>query len=482
MPSTVRKVLRATFGRAGIPSSAIDRLVRLGSTRALRGGTQLFREGDAGDSAFVVISGSVRVSKSIPGDDDVDVGTRGPGEWIGEMSMLDGDVRSATVTCDGRAVLLEIERAHFLELLGAEPALAASVARVLGARLRESGAVLIDALRKRNATLASRHARLSQEVAVARGGLEPAESFDVVPGRSVAARRAREAARRAAGTDEPVLVIGDEGSGRSELARRIHHQGSRRKGPCVPVDCAALSPAVLEASLFGDHTRGRRRRSTPLVEAAAGGSLVLENVERLSPWMQGLLHHLVTQGEYLPRGTAEPRKADVRLLATADRSLVSSVAAGAFRTDLFDSLGWHRIDVPSLAERRADAPVILEDHLAARAREAGVEPLRLSPAAADALASHAFPGNLRELVEEADRLVRSKRAGTEVTLRDLSPAITGIGPSPRYSEAVRAFKTKLLEGVLEECRGDRAEAAERLQVHPSNLLRMLRELGLDRWA
>jgi DNA-binding NtrC family response regulator len=483
MALNVGQSLARALGDAGLPKRVLKRLTELGRVRHLSSGTFLFKEGDVGDSAFLVLQGGLAVRKRLSDEEDVHLGVRGPGEWIGEMSVLDGEGRSATVVADGRAAVLEIPRDAFLELLRAEPALGGSIARLVGGRLRETGAALLDALRKRNEALTDQNSRLSREISNLSGPLEIPTRFEVVPGRSAAARRTRLLARRAVGTDLPLLLIGSEGSGRSELARRIHAESSRRSGPLVSVHCDAVSPVALEPVLFGEVGRGRKARGPrALVEAAERGSLLLEDVERLSPWIQGLLLRLVERGEYLPVGATVPRRANCRLIAIAGPEIIAGVEQGWFRPDLFNALSGHRIDVPSLQERRVDAPLILEDFLLARARDLQVEPMRLSRSASEALASYACPASLRELLEEAERLFESKSPGSEITARDLSPAISGLGPSFGYSEAVRAFKSQFLDSVLEDCAGDRAEAALRLGLHPSNLLRMLRELGLERWT
>jgi sigma-54-dependent transcriptional regulator len=174
------------------------------------------------------------------------------------------------------------------------------------------------------------------------------------------------------------------------------------------------------------------------------------------------------------------RRADVRLVAATHVDLHAAAAEGLFRRDLVYRLDVMRIEVPPLRERGEDVERLLR-HAAARiGRRLGRPPLRFGRSALEALSGHAFPGNVRELENEVERLYAALEPGETAEAQHLSPRIREADPAaqPTYGEALRAFKAQVVGRALRECGGSQADAARRLGVHRSNLARMMRELRL----
>ncbi len=207
-----------------------------------------------------------------------------------------------------------------------------------------------------------------------------------------------------AGTELPVLLEGETGTGKSLIAERIHRR-SRRDGPLVVVDCASLPTSLLPAELFG-HAGGAFTDAGSAragwLERAGSGTLVLDRVDALEPEGQAALLRVLEERVYVPLGGAAPRRFSARVLATADQGLTTRLETRTFRGDLYHRLAGVHVVVPPLRERAEDIVPLAEELLAARERR-GASPLRLSAEAREVLAAYPWPGNIRELGAAIER-------------------------------------------------------------------------------
>jgi DNA-binding NtrC family response regulator len=179
-------------------------------------------------------------------------------------------------------------------------------------------------------------------------------------------------------------------------------------------------------------------------------------------------------------GEVRIRRADVRLVAASAEDLATRERDGRLRGDLFEALGSLRIEVPPLRARRGDVPEVASALLAELDPGAAEPALRLSAGALAALARRDFPGNQRELRSLLERLAEELGRGARVTPLDLARVIPAPEPEPEsYSEAVRTFKRQLVANALEHASGNRTEAARILELHPSNLIRLMRNLEIE---
>ena len=299
----------------------------------------------------------------------------------------------------------------------------------------------------------------------------------------------RTAIERVAATDFTVLLEGESGVGKELVAHQIHDLSRRRNGPFVAINCAALVETLLEAELFGieDRTatgvRGRRGK----FEAADGGTLFLDEVSDLSLSAQAKLLRAIQDLAIERVGGNGVHRVDIRIVAATNRSLAELVSRRLFRPDLFYRLSGVDVRVPTLRERRTDAielaAYFLERHRATRV-------LRLSPAAAEALAAYDWPGNVRELERLIERAVAL--AGSDVVeLEDLPPAICGdyataLAPSLRRNDSLRAWASRYARLVLERSEGNKREACRVLNISYHTLQAYLRfpvhePAGPDTW-
>jgi DNA-binding NtrC family response regulator len=463
-------------GLAPLSGRERTRLLGQARIRQLRAGEPLFTEGEEGREAYVILAGTLRITRDAGEGERASLALRSVGDWVGEIALVDGGRRSATVEADSTATVLEIPVAVFESLLDAHPRLGLELAAATARKLRESDSVLVQALRKQVRLLAGENRRL-RDVADSDARLDSAGDEDLFPGVSPATQRVQRAVRAAGRSALPVLIQGEEGTGKAELALAIHTCSERTGGPWLRVDCETLSAGALEAELFGVASPAGTARAG-LVEKTEGGTLYLAAVDALPPWVQGLVLHLVRAGEIRRVGDTRVRRVDVRLVSGSARDLVEASREGRFRGDLLEVLSLRRIDIPPLRERLEDLPILVESRLAG-ATGPGQAPVRFSRSALSALARHPFPGNQRELHALVDWIAERCQAGTEVTAHDLARLLPDVGePWPEhYADALRAFKRHLLERALEKAGGNQAEAARLLGVHPANLVRMMRAFG-----
>ncbi len=235
---------------------------------------------------------------------------------------------------------------------------------------------------------------------------------------------------RAATARATILILGENGTGKSALARHIHQLSQLSKGPFVTVSCPSLSRELLESELFG-HVKGAftgaMKDTWGKVDAARGGTLFLDEIGELPIELQPKLLRLLQERTYERVGDTKTRTADVRVIAATNRDLAAAVKAGTFREDLFYRLNVISVTVPSLRSRPKDLERYARDYLQFFAEETGRPVKDFSTEAWAAIRRHPWPGNLRELRNSIERAVILTR-GTKVELDDLPAELANSGP------------------------------------------------------
>jgi two-component system nitrogen regulation response regulator GlnG len=332
-----------------------------------------------------------------------------------------------------------------------------------------------------------------------------------------------------------VLITGESGTGKELVARALHRHSPRgeqgNKGPFIAINTAAIPKDLLESELFG-HERGaftgaqtmRRGR----FEQADGGTLFLDEIGDMPFDLQTRLLRVLSDGQFYRVGGHQPLKANVRVIAATHQNLEQRVKDGAFREDLFHRLNVIRLRLPPLRERREDIPGLARTFLTRSAHDLGVEAKRLSDAAMDWLMRFEFPGNVRQLenlchwltVMAPAQLIEPKDLPPEVLAEHSAPRAPeppprGVASPPVVEPAVgapplakqvdawliqlaqearrlleagvpdvwghltRQFEGRLIHVALENTRGRRIEAAQKLGIGRNTITRKIQELGLD---
>ena len=289
------------------------------------------------------------------------------------------------------------------------------------------------------------------------------------------------AVREFAASDANVLITGETGVGKEVLAATVHEL-SARSGPFVQVNCASLSESLIESELFGYERgafTGAMSQKRGLIEAAAGGSILLDEIGELPLATQAKLLRAIERREVLRLGAIRPVAIDVRFIAATNRELVAEVARGAFRADLFYRLDGITLVIPPLRERRgAIAPLALRFVEAAGRRLSRSH--QLSPQVVAALEAHPWPGNVRELKAVIERAA-VLAGGREIAVHHLVFSQVAAGPPEAQSEpGVSALepdqvadRVRVIQ-ALEQCAGNQTRAAQLLGISRTTMITKLR--------
>ncbi len=286
---------------------------------------------------------------------------------------------------------------------------------------------------------------------------------------------------KVAAADYPVLIQGPSGSGKELIANAIHRNSRRRDQPLITINCGAISANLLESELFG-HTAGAFTGATAsapgLVRSAHGGTLLLDEVGDMPLELQVKLLRTLQSGEVQPVGAPRSERVDVRFLASTHRQLDEEIAKGTFREDLFQRLKTLIVDVPALSKRPADILPLFRHFLdrAARDLESGV-PI-IEPEAALLLQANAWTGNVRELENEAKRLVVLGGADP-ISKQRLSFGSTQQRADTDTPGRLVDEERALIRRHLEATQGNRSAAARALGISREGLRKKLIRLGIE---
>jgi two-component system response regulator PilR (NtrC family) len=311
-------------------------------------------------------------------------------------------------------------------------------------------------------------------------------------GESAALAQVRELIGRLARTQAPVLISGESGSGKELAARLIHENGARRERPFIAVNCGAIPESLMESEFFGYRKgafTGAEQDRDGFFQAAHGGTLFLDEVAELPLPMQVKLLRVIQEKRVRKVGATAEEPVDVRIISATHQNLADSVAAGAFRQDLFFRLNVIDLPMPPLRERREDVPIIAQAILERIAEQGGGTPPQLSATALEELMGYDFPGNIRELeniLERATALLSGNSIEPE-DLRLRAVALDDAAGPGDLREAQRVLplpehldriERDLIVQALTETGFNRTAAAKRLGITFRQLRYRMQRLGI----
>jgi DNA-binding NtrC family response regulator len=327
-----------------------------------------------------------------------------------------------------------------------------------------------DALRQRQ-----RMRQLSAELARERGDAQPLAA-------SPAMIRAMDLAAQVAGTDLPVLLQGETGTGKGMLAAHIHRISPRAEGPFLTLNCGALAPTLLDSELFGHEKgafTGAASRRVGLLELAHGGTLFLDEINSASAELQVRLLQFIQEGRFLRVGGNRPIEVEVRLVLASNQDLKLLADRGGFRSDLYYRINVFPIPLPALRDRPEDIPELAAFLLAKHGRRLGKNIAGIGPEVIEQLRRYAWPGNVRELENLIQRAI-VLCAGELLGLGDFPAEVAGRLAAPPgglpWSEdaSLAEVERHWIARVLERCQGSRSRAAAILGIDPATLWRKLK--------
>jgi DNA-binding NtrC family response regulator len=317
--------------------------------------------------------------------------------------------------------------------------------------------------------------QLEAENALLRGSPE----LQVI-GESAPMQEALAIARRVAGSDAPVLITGENGTGKSLLARLLHGWSNRSARSLIEVNIGALPEGVFESEMFG-HVRGAftdaRQERTGRFELADGGTLFLDEVGNLPAAQQAKLLRVLESGQFEPVGSSRTRKADVRLVCATNADLKRLVSDGRFRQDLLFRINTVEIHVPPLRQRTADVLPLATAALADAARRYRRDIQGFDPAAARALVQYAWPGNVRELRNVIERAVLLAPSAS-IQVADLRLGTAEASPPTLEEMSLEDAERALIRAALRRHAGSANAAAQALGLSRSAMYRRMEKLGI----
>jgi transcriptional regulator with GAF, ATPase, and Fis domain len=336
------------------------------------------------------------------------------------------------------------------------------------------------------ATLASAAFEAVREIEglqVQKSLLEERVQFNIL-GESQAIRRVLQLVDRVAPQDTTVLILGESGTGKELVARTLHARSKRRSSPFVAINCAALSPALLESELFG-HEKGAftdaSAQKKGKLELAGGGTVFLDEIGELAAELQAKLLRVLQEREFERVGGVKTLRLDARLIAATNRDLASEVRQGVFREDLYHRLNVVALRTPPLRERREDILPLARHFAQLAGARCGRRVEGISSEAARCLEAYGWPGNVRELENAIERAVVLGESET-ILPEDLPESVLETAAAPKLAGAFQASvgdaKRDSIVRAWTEAGGDYKTAAQRLGLHPNSLLRLIRNLGL----
>ena len=331
--------------------------------------------------------------------------------------------------------------------------------------------------------------RLEDENVYLREEIRAEHGFENIIGGSDALLYVLHKVRQVAPSETSVLVLGETGVGKELIARTIHAESPRSKGPFVVVNCAALPPNLIESELFG-HAKGaftgaeRQRRGR--FELADGGTLFLDEIGELPLEVQPALLRVLQDGQMERVGGSETIAVDVRVIAATNRDLNTDMEAGRFREDLFYRIAVYPITVPPLHDRRDDIPILVQHFVQHFARRRGTRIDQVPAEVMRRLQAYDWPGNVRELQNVIERAVLTstdevmrlaepleRTSNGKVAPRDTAPELSGL----TLDEVERRYIVEVLEAAQGQVSGG-GGAAEVLGLHANTLRYRMKKLGI----
>jgi len=310
-------------------------------------------------------------------------------------------------------------------------------------------------------------------------------------GSSAGMNQLRQTIERIAPTNSRIMIIGASGAGKELVARTIHKHSNRANGPFVAMNAAAITPDRMEIELFGTDGNASGGRKVGALEEAHGGTLYIDEVADMPRDTQNKILRVLVDQQFERVGGSSRVKVDVRILSSTARNLEEMIKRGEFREDLFHRLAVVPLKVPSLAERREDVPVLVEAFMEQIGRQTGIRGCRIGPDAMAVLQAHDWPGNIRQLRNNIERLMILSRveAGSVITadmlpseIGEMLPSVAGNGGEHLMSlplkDAREAFERDYLAAQVGRFGGNISRTAEFVGMERSALHRKLKMLGL----
>ena len=311
-------------------------------------------------------------------------------------------------------------------------------------------------------------------------------SFDSILGESKVLKDAVSLAQKVSGTDVPVLLTGETGTGKEVFAQAIHYSSKRARQNFVAVNCSSFSKELLESEMFGHKAgsfTGALKDKKGLFEEANNGTIFLDEIGEMAFELQAKLLRILETGEYIKIGDTKPTRVNVRIIAATNRNLSQEIVAGRFREDLFYRLSVFQIHLPPLRERAGDIRLLAKAFIKSFAEQLARPVVEIAPAFLEALDSQPWKGNIRELRNVIERSMIVCESGY-LDIADLPFDIQNAhyehsNDSSPGSFELSAMERRHIARVLEYTKGNKTEAARLMKIGLTTLYRKIEEYKIS---
>ena len=308
-------------------------------------------------------------------------------------------------------------------------------------------------------------------------------SFDSILGESKVLKDAVSLAQKVSGTDVPVLLTGETGTGKEVFAQAIHYSSKRARQNFVAVNCSSFSKELLESEMFGHKAGSFTGALKGLFEEANNGTIFLDEIGEMAFELQAKLLRILETGEYIKIGDTKPTRVNVRIIAATNRNLSQEIVAGRFREDLFYRLSVFQIHLPPLRERAGDIRLLAKAFIKSFAEQLARPVVEIAPAFLEALDSQPWKGNIRELRNVIERSMIVCESGY-LDIADLPFDIQNAhyehsNDSSPGSFELSAMERRHIARVLEYTKGNKTEAARLLKIGLTTLYRKIEEYKIS---
>ena len=336
--------------------------------------------------------------------------------------------------------------------------------------------------------------RLQEEIVYLKEEIQTEHNFEEIVGGSAAIKEVFRFIEKAAPLEQPVLILGETGTGKELVARAVHRLSRRCEGPFIKVNCAALPAGLLESELFGHEKgafTGAIRRKIGRFELADRGTLFLDEIGEIAPELQAKLLRVLQDMEFERVGGTQTLKVDVRILAATNRNLDEEMQRGTFREDLYYRLNVLPVQIPPLRDRKEDLSLLVSYFIDRLNKQLNKNIQGLDRQSMEMVHRYPWPGNVRELENLIERAMvlssgpslkltsylfpeKGSQPDTAGSSEEALPVLKG-----DYYSSVDAFKRRLIQDALQQTGGSKKEAARLLGMAPSYLSRLLKSLEVE---
>lgn len=315
-------------------------------------------------------------------------------------------------------------------------------------------------------------------------------SLGSIIGKTVLMQRLYSLIEKVAGCDSTVLITGENGTGKELVAKAIHYASLRRNNRFIAQNCSAFNDNLLDSELFG-HVKGSFtgaiKSKKGLFEAADGGTFLLDEIGDMSPSLQVKVLRILQEGTFIPVGGTESRKVDVRIIAATNKDLKKMIEKGEFREDLYYRINVLNVAVPPLRERREDIPLLIGNFIKKNAERLQRREKSISPEAMEVLMNYCWPGNVRQLENEIEKLFVLSGEEEMITKEMLSKEIRegAIVPSDlemngKMKDALESLEKRIIIDGLKKFNWNKSKLAKELGISRAGLIMKVAKYGFGK--